>query len=76
MVAPSGVVPPRGAVYVGVAPTGVRAPLVVHKRCLGRGEGPEVSRPVGGSTGAEAGARGVAWKFRPRGEDKCNPISL
>ena len=41
-----------------------------------RGEGPEISRPVGESTGGEARARGVAWKFKPRGEDRRNPISL
>ena len=41
VVAPAGVVPPPGAVYVGVAPTGVRAPLVVPKRCLGGGRGPK-----------------------------------
>ena len=41
MVAPSGVVLPPGAVYVGVAPTGVRAPLIVPKRCLGGGRGPK-----------------------------------
>ena len=41
-----------------------------------RGEGPEVSRPVGESTGGEARAGGVAWKFKPRGEDGLNPISL
>ena len=41
VVAPSGVVPPPGAVYVGVAPTGVRAPLIVPTRCLGGGRGPK-----------------------------------
>ena len=41
VVAQSGVVPPPGAVYVGVAPTGVRAPLVVPERCLGGGRGPK-----------------------------------
>ena len=41
VVAQSGVVPPPWAIYVGVAPTGVRAPLVVPKRCLGGGRGPK-----------------------------------
>ena len=41
VVAHSGVVLPPGAVFVGVAPTGVRAPLVVAKTCLGAGRGPK-----------------------------------
>ena len=41
VVAPSGLVLPPGALYVGVAPRGVRAPLVVPKRCLGGGRGPK-----------------------------------
>ena len=41
-----------------------------------RGEGPEVSRPLGESIGGVAESSGVAWKFRPRGEDRRNPIFL
>ena len=36
-----GVVPPSGAVFVDLAPTGVRAPLVVPKKCLRVGRGPK-----------------------------------
>ena len=41
VVAQSGVMPPPGAVFVGVAPTGVRAPLVIPKKGLGGGRGPK-----------------------------------
>ena len=41
-----------------------------------RGEGSEGSRTVGVSAGGGANASGVAWKFKPRGEDRRNPITL
>ena len=41
LVAQAGVVPLPEAVSVGVEPTGVRAPLVVPKKCLGGGRGPK-----------------------------------
>ena len=67
VVARSRVVPPLGAVFVGVAPKGLRAPLVVPKRCRSGGRGPNALR--GESAGGGAGAGGMAWKFKPRGED-------
>ena len=41
-----------------------------------RGEGSESSRPVRELAGGGAAAGGVAWKFKPRGEDRRNPITL
>ena len=40
-----------------------------------RGKGSEGSRPMGESAGGGAGAGSVAWKFKPRGEDRRNPIT-
>ena len=74
VVAQSSGVPPRricrGGTEGRVSPAG--RPQKVPRR----GERSEGSRPVGESTGGGAGAGGVAWKFKPRGEDRRKPITL
>ena len=59
MVAQLGVVPPPGALFVGVAPTGVRAPLIVPKKCLNGGRGPKA--PARWESRQAARLETVAW---------------
>ena len=60
----------------GRGASGSASPAGRPEKVPRRGERSEGSRPVGESAGGEAGAGGVAWKFKPRGEDRRNPITL
>ena len=68
--------PAAGGRLRGCGADGRASPAGRPQKVPRRGEGPEVSRPGGESTGGKAGASGVAWKCRPRVEDKRTHISL
>ena len=68
--------PAAGGRLRGHGADGRASPAGRPQKVPRRGEGSESSRPVGESAGGETRAGGVAWKFKPRGEDMRNPISL
>ena len=68
--------PAAGSRLRGRGAEGRAGPAGRPQKVPRRGEGPDVSRPLEESTGGAIISSGVAWKFRPRGEDKRNPISL
>ena len=68
--------PATGSRLRGRGTEGRASPAGRPQKMPRRGAGPEESRPLGESPGGAVVSNGVAWKFRPRGEDKRNPISL
>ena len=68
--------PAAGSRLRGRGADGRASPADRRQKVPRRGEGPEMSRPLGESAGGVAKTGEVAWKFRPRTEDRRNRISL
>ena len=68
--------PAAGSRLRGRGAEGRAGPAGRPQKVPRRGTGPEVPRPMRESPGGAVVSSGLAWKFRPRGEDKRNPISL
>ena len=68
--------PAAGGRLRGLGADGSASPAGRPQKMPRRGERSGSSRPVGESAGGEAGAGGVVWKFKPRGEYMRNPITL
>ena len=68
--------PAAGGPLRGRGADGSASPADRPQKVPQRGEGSESSRPVGESAGGKARDGGVGWKFKPRGEDRRNPITL